>query len=70
MSVDRAGSLKTSDRLAGAFALDEEDDLGLRQEDGVPVQGRLELRAAESRVFGDKLLRSLTTAGFQAGDED
>jgi hypothetical protein len=59
-----------SDRLARAFALEEEDDLGLRQVDGVPVQGRLELRAAESRVFGEKLLRSLTTAWFQAGDED
>jgi hypothetical protein len=59
-----------SDRLARAFALEEEDDLGLRQEDGVPVHGRLELRAAESLVFGDKFLRSLTTAGFQAGDED
>ena len=59
-----------SDRLSRAFALEEEDDLGLRQEDGVPVQGCLELRAAESRVFGDKLLRSLTPAGFQAGDED
>ena len=59
-----------SDRLARAFALEEEDDLGLRQVDGVPIQGRLELRAAESRVFGEKLLRSLTTAWFQAGDED
>jgi hypothetical protein len=59
-----------SDRLARAFALEEEDDLGLRQEDGVPVHGRLELHAPEGRVFGEKLLRPLTTAWFQAGDED
>jgi hypothetical protein len=59
-----------SDRLSRAFALEEEDDLGLRQVDGVPVQGQLELGGAESRGPGEKLLRSLTTAGFQAGDED
>jgi hypothetical protein len=59
-----------SDPLARAFALEEEDDLGLRQEDRVPVHRRLELRPAESVVLGEKLLRSLTTAGFQAGDED
>ena len=33
----------------------------------VPVDGWIELRASESRVLGEKLLRSLTTVGFQAG---
>jgi hypothetical protein len=57
------------DRFVRAFALEEEDDLGLRQENGVPVEGRPELRAAESRVFGKELLGSLTTIGFQAGNK-
>jgi hypothetical protein len=51
-----------SDRLVGAFALEEEDDLSLRQENGVPVERCREFRLAESRTFGDELLRSLTTA--------
>src|SRR5262245_36356755 len=56
--------------LVRAVALEQEDDLGLGHEDGVSVQGFLELLAAESRVLGEQRLSSLLTAGCQAGDKD
>jgi hypothetical protein len=36
-----------SDRLVRAFALKEEDDFSLRQENGVPVESCRKLRGAE-----------------------
>ena len=59
-----------SDRLVRALAFEQEDDLGLGQEDRVSVEGRLELLAAEGRVLGEKRLRSLTTVGFQTSSKD
>jgi hypothetical protein len=61
---------KRSDRLGRAPAFEQEDDLGLGQEDGVSVEGCLELRGAEGRVLGEKRLCSPTTVGFQTSSKD
>lgn len=61
---------KRPNRLVRGFAFEQEDSLGLRQEDGVPVESCVELRATENRMLGKKLLRSLTNPGLQAGNED
>jgi hypothetical protein len=55
------------DRLVRIRALDEEDDLGLRQEDCLSVEGCPD--ALVHWVFGEKLLRSLATVGSQASHE-
>jgi hypothetical protein len=61
---------KRSDRLVRALAFEQKDDLSLGQEDGVSVEGGLELLSAERRVPGEKRLRSLTTVGFQTSSKD
>jgi hypothetical protein len=61
---------KRSDRLVRALAFEQEDDLSLGQEDGVSVEGGLELLGAERRVLGEKRLRSLMTIGFQTSSKD
>src|SRR5262245_61872793 len=58
------------DRLVRALALEEEDDLGLREEDDVPHEGVLELRSPERRMLGEELLRPRAGVRFQAGDEN
>jgi hypothetical protein len=45
---------KRSHRPVRALAFEKEDDLGLGQEDGVSVEGGLELLGAERRVLGEK----------------
>jgi hypothetical protein len=55
------------DRPVRVRALEEEHDLGLRQEDRLSIEGRTE--DIIGRVSGEKLLRSLATAGFQASHE-
>ena len=59
-----------SHRLVRPFSLEEEDDLSLGQEDDVSVEGFLEIRSAQSRMFGEKGLRSLMTVGFQTSSKD
>jgi hypothetical protein len=59
-----------SDRLVRARALEQEDGLGLGQEDCVSVESGLELLSAERRVHSEKPLRSLTTVGSQASGKD
>jgi hypothetical protein len=61
---------KRSDRLVRALAFEQEDDLGLGQEDGVSVECGLEFLGAERRVLGEKCLRFLTTVGSQTSSED
>ena len=61
---------KRSHRLVRPFPLKEEDDLGLGQEDDVSVDGFLQIVGAQSRVFGEKSLRSLITVGIQTGGKD
>jgi hypothetical protein len=58
------------DRLARAIAFEQEDDLGLGQEDGVSLEGVLEILGAESGVVGEKRLRSPAGAGFQRGNKN
>jgi hypothetical protein len=45
-----------SDRLVRALAFEQEDGLTLGQEDGVSLEGGLELLGAERRVLGEKRL--------------
>ena len=59
-----------SDSLVRALAFEQEDDLSLGQEDGVSVEGGLELLGAERRVLGEQRLRSLTTVGSQTSSKD
>jgi hypothetical protein len=59
-----------SDRLVRAFAFEQEDGLSLGQEDGMSVEGGLELLGAERRVLGEERLRSLTTVGSQTSSKD
>jgi hypothetical protein len=61
---------KRSDRLVRALAFEQEDGLGIGQEDGVSVEGGLELLGAERRVLGEKRLRPLATVGLQTGSKD
>jgi hypothetical protein len=53
-----------------ALAFEQEDDLGLGQEDGVSVECGLKLLGAERRVLAEKRLRSLTTVRSQTSSED
>jgi hypothetical protein len=59
-----------SDCLVRALAFEQEDGLRLGQEDGVSVEGGLELLGAKRRVLGEKLVRSLTTVGSQTSGKD
>ena len=59
-----------SDSLVRALAFEQEDGLRIGQEDGVSVEGGLELLGAERRVLGEKRLRPLATVGFQSSGKD
>ena len=59
-----------SDGLVCAVALEQENDLGLGQEDRVSLEGLLEIPGIESRVFGEQRLRSLASVRSQAGNKN